>query len=187
MHPWLLPSPHPSVLAMSTLPSPAFSRLMVQAACPGTAGSRGDAGGSSVVRGRAGCWPSSSKTCACRVKRAAGLPASLCHPTGCAPPAPRPQVTHTVKDGPTSPPSIVKRNSAGCLRVCPLHVGACVLGGLQQGPSVSRLNAKCWGFSSCYTKGKPRRREERRGIWQRSKKSGLLCNAAFASLQGKKK
>lgn len=97
MHPWLLPSPHPSVLAMSTLPSPAFSRLMVQAACPGTAGSRGDAGGSSVVRGRAGCWPSSSKTCACRVKRAAGLPGSLCHPTGCAPPAPRPQVTHTVR------------------------------------------------------------------------------------------
>lgn len=70
---------------------------MVRAACPGTAGSHGDAGGSSVVRTRASCWPRSSKTCACRVKRAAGLQASLCRPTGCALPAPRPRDTHIAR------------------------------------------------------------------------------------------
>lgn len=70
---------------------------MVRAACPGTAGSHGDAGGSSVVRTRAGCWPRSSKTCACRVKRAAGLQASPCRPTGCALPAPRPRDTHIAR------------------------------------------------------------------------------------------
>lgn len=76
---------------MPHVPSPAFSRFMVQAACPGAvvASSWGDAGGSSVASVRDGHQPCCGKTCTHEKKRAPVTPdcpmlTSPCHPTRAA-------------------------------------------------------------------------------------------------------